>query len=180
MKDAVAYAMATGSANCFLLSCAVPEDVAMPFDNPQWVIDEQHKNMGENEGLIEVKNGETASGRPYIYIIIKHRFGEEVPIVEYTLNINVRKEHSIQFINSSFTEEGMTGMREGACLPVYAQAQHISLDEAVRTWFRDPYDPDFKKGFLMNVSEKADLDENSPKHPLSVARNLVKFIIENN
>lgn len=73
MKDAVAYAMATGSANCFLLSCAVPEDVAMPFDNPQWVIDEQHKNMGENEGLIEVKNGETASGRPYIYIIIKHR-----------------------------------------------------------------------------------------------------------
>ena len=180
MKDAAAYAMDTGSANCFLLSCAVPEDVAMPFDNPQWVIDEQHKNMGENEGIIEVKNGKTASGKPYIYIIIKHRFGEEVPVVEYTLNINVRKERSIQFINSSFAEKGMTGLREAACLPVYAQAQHLGLDEAVKTWLQDPYDPDFKKGFLMNASEKADLDDQFPKHPLSAARSLVKYIIDNN
>ena len=47
-------------------------------------------------------------------------------------------------------------------------------------WFCDPYDPDYKKGFRMNLSEKPGLDEMFPEHPLSVARALVKYVINNN
>ena len=121
----------------------------MPFDNPQWVIDEQHKAMGENEGLIEVINGTTASGKPFIYEIIKHRMVAENDLprgVEYTLNINVRMDNSIQFINGSFAEEGMTGARDSIVLAMYSKAKNLSLEDTMKEWFRDPYDPEFKSG----------------------------------
>lgn len=182
-KDAVGYGMRTDAASCLLISYPVSEEATMPFDNPQWVIDEQHKAMGENEGLIEVINGTTASGKPFIYEIIKHRMVAENDLprgVEYTLNINVRMDNSIQFINGSFAEEGMTGARDSIVLAMYSKAKNLSLEDTMKEWFRDPYDPEFKSGFLMNISEKPELDEQFPNHPLSEARALVKFIVENN
>ena len=100
--------------------------------------------------------------------------------VEYTLNINVRMDNSIQFINGSFAEEGMTGARDSIVLAMYSKAKNLSLEDTMKEWFRDPYDPEFKSGFLMNISEKPELDEQFPNHPLSEARALVKFIVENN
>ena len=47
-------------------------------------------------------------------------------------------------------------------------------------WTQDPYDPDYRKGFLMNRSEAQELDESFPEHPLSVARKLAEFIVTNN
>ena len=155
----------------------------MPFDDPQSVIDEQHNTMGENEGLIEVANGTTAAGKPYIYEIVKRSIMDGDGLsqgVEYTMNINVRMEKSIQFINGSFTEEGMTSVRDNMVLAMYSKEKNLSLGEAMNEWFRDPYDPEFKKGFLMNLSEKPEFDEQFPDHPLSEARTLVKYIVENN
>ena len=182
-KNAVVYGMRTDAASGLLISFPVSEEDAMPFDDPQSVIDEQHNTMGENEGLIEVVNGTTAAGKSYIYEIVKQRVMDGDGLsqgVEYTLNINVRMEKSIQFINGSFTEEGMTGVRDNMVLAMYSKAQNISLGEAMSEWFRDPYDPEFKKGFLMNLSEKSEFDEQFPDHPLSEARTLVKYIVENN
>ena len=182
-KNAVVYGMRTDAASGLLISFPVSEEDAMPFDDPQSVIDEQHNTMGENEGLIEVVKGTTAAGKSYIYEIVKQRVMDGDGLsqgVEYTLNINVRMEKSIQFINGSFTEEGMTGVRDNMVLAMYSKAQNISLGEAMSEWFRDPYDPEFKKGFLMNLSEKSEFDEQFPDHPLSEARTLVKYIVENN
>lgn len=182
-KEAVGYGMRTESASCLLIMYPVSEDISMPFDNPQWVIDEQHRIMGENEGLIEVRNGTTSKGHPYVYDIIKHRINpeDEIPSgVEYTLNINVRMENTIQFINGSFAEEGTTGMRDSVCFAMFSQGSDEPLDERMKNWFADPYDPNYKKGFLMNLSEKEDLDEQFPWHPLSVARAFIRYIINNN
>ena len=182
-KEAVGYGMRTESASCLLIMYPVSEDISMPFDNPQWVIDEQHRIMGENEGLIEVRNGTTSKGHPYVYDIIKHRINpeDEIPSgVEYTLNINVRMENTIQFINGSFAEEGTTGMRDSVCFAMYSQGSDVPLDERMKNWCVDPYDPDYKKGFLMNLSEKEEFDEQFPWHPLSLARAFIRYIVDNN
>lgn len=47
-------------------------------------------------------------------------------------------------------------------------------------FFRDPYDENYKEGFLMNVSEDESMDEQFPDHPLSMLRKYVKWVIENN
>lgn len=47
-------------------------------------------------------------------------------------------------------------------------------------WFKDPYDPDWKMGFLMNTSENRMFDDAFPEHPLSMLRSLVSFIADNN
>ena len=183
-KNAVGYGMRTGAASCLLISYPVTEEASMPFGNPQWVIDALHQSMGENEGLIEVVSGMTASGRPYIYDIIKHRIAADnngYPRgVEYTFNINVRMENSIQFINGSFMEEGTTGIRDSICMAIYSQGKNQSVEEMLKDWFQDPYDPAFHKGFLMNQSERSEFDVNFPSHPLSEARALARFIAENN
>ena len=182
-KNAVGYGMRTEASSCLLITYPVSEEASMPFDNPQWVIDEQHRAMGDNEGLIEVISGTTASGKPYIYEIIKHRIAAEDDIprgVEYTFNINVRFDNSIQFINGSFAEEGTTGVRDSICMALYSKANNLSMEDAMKGWFKDPYDPDYNRGFLMNLSERPEFDEKFPAHPLSEARALAKYIIENN
>lgn len=182
-KNAVGYGMRTEAASCLLISCPVTEEASMPFDDPQSVIDELHRIMGDSEGVIEVKSGITSSGRSYTYEIIKHRFITEDGIpqgVEYTLNINIRMENTIQFIIGSFSEEGTTGLRDTICLELYARTKKTSYQEVMKDWFKDPYDPEYKKGFLMNLSERSEFDEKFPNHPLSQARALVDFLSKNN
>jgi hypothetical protein len=182
-KNAIGYEMSTEAASCLLISCPATEKASMPFDNPQQVIDELHEVMGENEGLIEVVNGTTSSGKPYIYNIIKHRIVVDDDVshgVEYTLNINVHTDNSIQFINGSFSEEGTTGVRDSFGMALYSRVKNLNLENTIKEWFQDPYDSEFKKGFLMNFSERSEFDEQFPHHPLSEARALVRFIVENN
>ena len=47
-------------------------------------------------------------------------------------------------------------------------------------WFKDPYNENYKNGLLMNMSEKSEYDVMFPQHPLSEARSLIEFILENN
>ena len=102
------------------------------------------------------------------------------------MTFNFIIDDTIYFISGSFDEAGITGMRDSTAYALILNAKRDAGDEIdVETfmengWFRDPYDPDYKKGFLMNLSEKPELDELFPEHPLSVARALVKFVVENN
>lgn len=71
---------------------------------------------------------------------------------EYTFNINVHMENAIQFVNGSFLEEGTTEIRDSICMAIYAQENNQSMEEALKDWFKDPYDPAFRRGFLMHYS----------------------------
>ena len=187
-KGALQYAKRTENAYCNLVGFPVTEQETMPFDNPQFVIDSLHKEMGEKEGIIEVKNGETAAGRPYIYNIIKHLDvgpnGEPMKM-NYIMNLNVRMDNSIQFFNGCFSEEGITGMRDSIGMAIFHKVREqdgieTTEDNIMDGWFRDPYDENYTRGLPKNFSEAEELDEKFPTHPLSEARAFVRFIIENN
>ena len=187
-KGAIQYAKQTKNAYCNLVGYPVTEEETMPFDNPQFVIDSLHKEMGEKEGIIEVKHGETAAGRAYIYNIFKHLDvgpnGEPMKM-KYIMNINVRMDNSIQFFNGCFSEEGITGMRDSFGMVLFHKVREqngidTTEDNIMDGWFKDPYDENYTKGLPKNFSEAEELDEKFPMHPLSEARAFVRFIIENN
>ena len=175
--------MRTERTSAMLFCCPATREASMPFDDNESIIREMHRDMRENEGLIEVKNGLTKKGRKYVYIIFKHSMVSDKGIPqgnEYTMNINIQFENSIHFINSSFVECGMTGERDAMGMEIYIRAKNIDIDKALETWQEDPYDPTYKKGFLMNRSEQKIFDKIFPWHPLSEARKFVRFIAENN
>ena len=149
----------------------------------QMIIDQLHDSLGENQGIIEVRSGKTASGKPFVFDILKMSSvsKEGFPMgMSYILNINVKMDKSIQFINGSFSEEGMTGMRDSVCFAMFRQSNSSESEDLLDGWFRDPYDSNYTKGLRMNFSEQEGLDEKFPWHPLSELRRLVKYIIENN
>ena len=140
--------------------------------------------MDDNLGLIEVKAGQTAAGREYIYSIRKLRDETEgIPKCVYLLNFNIRFEKGIQFISGSFDEVGMTGIRDSLAYSMMRnEGGPLEGKEFgdLEGWCADPYDPNFKRGFLMNLSEDERLDEMFSTHPLSVARKFVRDIISLN
>lgn len=180
-KDTEMYGFNNGNYSALIIKAIVPEKVSMPFNDTQVIIDDWHENMPENVGLIEVNNGLTQKGNPYVYFIMKHSVLEDgFPCGnEYTMNINVKIDDTIFFINSSFKEEGTTGVRDSAVYATYRR-ENPKLSNPMEGWSKDPYDPNFKKGFLMNLSEIKELDATFPEHPLSKAREFVRFVIENN
>ena len=50
-----AYGYGTSGAECFALVCPIPAEQAMPYGNPQEVIDGIHRTLGDDQGLIEVE-----------------------------------------------------------------------------------------------------------------------------
>lgn len=64
--------MRTERTSAMLFCCPATREASMPFDDNESIIREMHRDMRENEGLIEVKNGLTKKGRKYVYIIFKH------------------------------------------------------------------------------------------------------------
>lgn len=89
---------------------------------------------------------------------------------EYSLNAN---------INASFAEEGITGMRDTMVYELFSR-ENPNRENPFDGWSCDPYDSSYEKGFLMNVSEKPEFDSFFPDHPLTKARDLVRYIIDNN
>ena len=77
-----------------------------------------------------------------------------------------------------FEEIGTTGMRDSLVFAALQNEGKIADD--LNGWMQDPYDSSYEKGVRMNLSEKKEMDESFPEHPLSMARSLVQFINENN
>lgn len=180
-KDAIIYRMDNGSTNAQVVCFEVSEEQSMNFEDRDGIVSELHKNMDDNSGIIEVRSGSTKKGGQYIYHILKHRTEIDNKISmgnTYTMNMNIRIGNSIQFVNCDFREVGTTGMRENIVFPVLMNKGKVDSD--FKGWEKDPYDPDFKKGFLMNKSEKKTFDEQFPDHPLSELRRLAEYIIGTN
>lgn len=181
-EETKVYSYSTNSANAILVNYEVDEVDSMPFDDLDSIKQQMHDEADENTGLIEVGNGKTNNGLPYVYDIIKHHLSEEDSLsgVEYTLNINIKMPSGIQFINCSFAENGVTGMRESLTSIALAKEKGIDLDELMEEWSYDPYFPDDPKGFLKNLSEEERFDKTFPDHPLSLAHAFLEAIKESN
>ena len=182
-SDASIYGMRTQTSSGMLIIFPVSERESMPFDDDRSIIDSLHKTLtGENEGLVEVGHGTTKSGFPYVYDIIKHRMVDKQGIMlgmEYSINLNLKFPDEIGYINGSFMEKGISGVRESIVLEMYTREKG-SFDEAFKSWMEDPYDKEFKQGLLRNYSERPDVDVLFPDHPLSLVRELISYIRDNN
>jgi ribosomal protein L37AE/L43A len=172
------YGVNSGEGSGLITFMTATEEASMSFDNPQKIINELHETLTDNQGLIEVNCGVTRSGHRYAYDIFKIGDEEdELPIVSWILNLNVERDDVILFVNASYREEGTTGARDTL---VYAllRNQGILDGEDMEGWTADPYDAEYKKGFLMNMSEKPEFDAMFPNHPLSMIRDFIKFVSE--
>lgn len=67
-------------------------------------------------------------------------------------------------------------MRDAAVFSALLKAGEVGED--LSGWQRDPYDPAREEGFLANLSELPEFDHYFPGHPLSLARELVRWAEE--
>ena len=188
-EGSIGYTIATDNATGIIVCCEVPPETAMPFDNPDDLIRYLHESMNANQGVIEVKSGKCRTGGRYVYYIMKYWYGDDhisSRVCGYQLNFNFEIWNKVYFISGSFDEAGMTGQRDSIGLMLLANSKEQAGQAASMTdiiehdWFRDPYDPGYTKGFLMNRSEVPELDSFFPDHPLSLTRALVNYVVENN
>lgn len=175
-KDAAAYGMVNDNTNALVVCFSVSEESSMKFDDSEGLIKELHGLMDENSGIIEVASGVSSNGGKYIYHILKHSTEPGEPSGNtYTLNLNIQIGESIQFVNASFVEIGTTGLRDATIYSLLPNDETVKI--GFEGWSADPYDADYKNGFLMNLSEQKQYDKMFPTHPLSEIRRLAEYIV---
>lgn len=171
----VSYGMSTQYCNAFIQAFPITYRKCMPFADTKAIINGIHKSLGENQALIEVKNGCAKSSQPFVYSIVKTKM--EPSGVEYFMLMHIAHKNGVISINAHFLESGMTGLRDTTVWELAHRAGIVSADNN-KDWWYDPYDKEYEHPFLMNVSEREQFDEMFPDHPLSQARQFVKLIIE--
>ncbi len=170
----VAYGFATPYSPNFITAFPFPSESAMPFGDAKRVINGIHHSLGDNQALIEVNTGETTSGRPYIYSIIKT--AQEPSGVQYFILFQEKIGNEVVCVKAFFQEYGTTGIRDNEIFSAMLSQGILTMEEKGK-WWRDPYDETLKRSFLMNLSELEQFDEYFPDHPLSQARALIKHLI---
>lgn len=175
-ENSVPVCAQTGNADIFAIYFPIDSSQTMPFGNAGAVIDGIHHALSERQGLIEVNTGKTASGAGYIYSIVKTL--KESHGVQYTLTYQIKTGDEAVNLQGFFDEIGTTGIRDTTIYAV-CRKEGIVSDNG-DGWMQDPYDADYSRGISMNLSEKKEIDNAFPDHPLSMARALVDFLNENN
>lgn len=174
----VAYGTETDrSAVMMTFQPIAPEDVWMPFDDIRPTIDNIHQSLGDDQGLIEVRNGSTESGRRVVESIVKTVM--EMKSALYVLTMLIEYPRQVLFAQASCGELGVTGERD-AMMYELARRQGMTEMEGPRGWACDPYDENFHRGILMNWGEDERFDSMFPWHALSVARTIRDLLIANN
>ena len=172
-KDSICFVSRTGESDSMALIYPISEEKSMPFDDNNKIINGIHQSLKENQGLIEVANGTTKGNNPYVYSIVKTL--QKPSGVQYFLCMHIKYENEIICINLYSSEVGRTGKRDSM---IFNEMIGKSVtDINMNGWAKDPYDDNYKKGNLMNISEKREYDSRFPNHPLSVVRNFVDYII---
>lgn len=88
------------------------------------------------------------------------------------------KDHTIN-VQAFFDEKGITGGRDAAIMNKMINEGKI-VPPSFNGWFKDPYDENYKRGLLMNLSEQSQYDTSFPEYPLSETRRFIEYVIENN
>lgn len=168
-------------ATCVTLLYEVARGEVMPRDE-RVIVDALHEVLEDTQGLVEVGCGEL--GRfGYVYTIVKSLREEGgLPMgVSYILSaelfgpgerggVGERVAHA----QGLFEEDGVTGVRDSVVFGLRG-TDAVPADEP---WARDPYDPTYERGALANLSEDARFDELFPAHPLSMARETARALID--
>ena len=173
------YGYQSSNALCYVIFQPIPTEGAMPYGDPQSVIDGIHAVLEEDQGLIAVETGKTKSGWRYIYSIVKSL--KEPSGVQYCLTMHFNcLECSVQ-VQGFFDEDGMTGMRDAMVYAMLSNERKVkATDNGIEGWNEDPYDPEYRRGNCMNCSERKEYDELFPEHPLSELRKFVTEFVELN
>ena len=97
--------------------------------------------------------------------------------VQYFMLLQIMYGHVVLNIKAFFDEKGMTGLRDTM---VWEQLRRegIVSESDNSAWTFDPYDSQINRSYLMNLSEQEKYDSLFPGHPLSVCRQLAKYVIE--
>ncbi len=179
-KDSVSFGARTENAECFLMIYPIPSEQAMPFDNCKPVIEGIHNCLGNDQGLIEVENGNTKSGLPYIQSIVK-TLDQEHHGVTYCLTLHIQYSNSVLMIQGFFNETGTTGVRDTQVFLALREKGIVTLTEnGAEGWAKDPYDDNYKSGVLKNLGENKEFDQFFPAHPLSECHRVLQYILDNN
>lgn len=165
-QDAVPLAAESDASTAFVLLYPIPPEYAMPYDDPEAVIEGIHQAHGDDQGLVEVKSAKTQSGVSYIYSIVKTMMD---PVgVQYGLAMDIETGGGALHVQGFFDEKGMTGTRVSVVFAMLSGRGEVGPD--MEGWARDPYDEAHTRGFLANLSEAAEYDALFPDDPLSMAR----------
>ncbi len=177
-EGSMAYMTGNEEFQAFALVYPIPTDSAMPYNDDASIIYGIHNTVSEEQALIEVNSGETKSGKPYVYSIVKTQMKPHG--MQYTLILHIKDSDAVSScLRSFFSESGMTGQRDTMVYAALSQNGTVKMGDT-STWMRDPYNSNLKDRFLMNLSEREEFDQYFPNHPLTVARLTVKEIVENN
>ncbi len=165
-----------------------PQNDVMQFNQDERTISEIHKaRLDGNSGLLELQSLTTSHGINIVYRLVKHLISDDVGNnMSYILTIDVYGDNKdIWRIQVMTASSNLLDVRNSAVRQQFMEDKGISLTfsdqkqlNITTGWSYDPYDSNFTKGILMNLSERREYDDLFPNHPLSVTRRILKEIIE--
>ena len=168
-EDSIPFMVKTENAECLVIVYPVDFPESMPRD-VSMVISGIRQALGDNQGMIKVDAGED-----YVYSIVKTL--KEPSGVQYTLTYQRPYEDFVLNFQGYFDEINTTGMRDTMVFEIFRREQAGGENEdPFEGWTCDPYDEKIGKGALMNISEQERFDEMFPGFPLSMCRELVRFL----
>ncbi|MBQ9059372.1 MAG: hypothetical protein IJ125_09335 [Atopobiaceae bacterium] len=178
-ESEIALGFGTKSENalCFIAITPIPLDMAMDYNDPGSILEYCREEFGDNQGVIEIDTGRTNAGYRYVYSLVKTRLdveGEPLPVVTYTLNMHVDYRDFTLSVVGNFEEAFNTGVRHSIGAMIISKQTGLELGS--EEWFRDPYNPEWRKGFLMHLAEHRMFDAMFSQHPLSIARELTYHV----
>ena len=174
-----AYCYGSSNAGCFALVYPIPARYAMPYDDPQSVIDEIHQELADDQGLIEVEKSVTSSGLRFLYSIVKTL--KKPSGVQYCLRMNIEYPECTVQVQGFFDEMGTTGIRDAMVYAMLSNEGKVEVTEdGLKGWSADPYDLAYTHGVRMNCSERKEFDAQFPHHPLSEMRRFVRELVSLN
>ena len=180
--------MDTQECNGMLIASMVPSSQTMDYHSKEMIIKCFHEGMTSQMALIECGVGLSNHGNNYAYRISKSKMDQDgLTTISYNLALNIKLDTDHYYIDGSFIEKGMTGLRDSLGLELFKkklQEEHpekeFAMDEVLKLYYRDPYDDTIQNEFLMNASETKEMDASFPKHPLSELRNYLTWVLEQN
>lgn len=167
-----------GSAGSVVAHAISPEDL-MPLDRDTLIegIRGAQAVVSGDAGLVEADAARTASGVPYVYSIMKIR--AEPTGVQYNLTLQLVGDRVV-LVQGHFAEGNRTGVREATVYEVAMRRNWVTApndENPTGGWAHDPYDGS-TTGFVMNMSELPDFDQQFPGHPLTMARELLQSVAD--
>lgn len=178
-EGANVYGRVTTQCDGFVQIYPVVTEKAMGTETQEELIAEARDGLTDSQGLVEVRNGITQSGKPYAWTLIKTLQGTRN--VEYGLKMQIGEGENVTEIRGYFLETGTPGFRETTMRSqMKREMQGISEAAFEAGWVQDPYDPAYRQGLLMTEAEKEQYDARFPLHPLTEARKFAAGMAELN